>query len=74
MIDSGSADKTVQIVDTRVGDMKKSQLLIKAHSKDVNVLDWNGKATNIIATGSDDKTVKLWDLRMIKQGDKEVFE
>ena len=64
----GSSDGTVQIVDTRVGTYNQSQLLIKAHETDVNVCDWNKIATHLIATGSDDGTVKIWDLRRQKQG------
>jgi ribosome assembly protein RRB1 len=70
----GSSDGTVQIVDMRVGDYKKSQLLIKAHKKDVNVLDWNMSASHLLATGSDDCTVKIWDLRMLKQFQKNIFD
>lgn len=62
----GSSDGTLQIVDMRVGSNHKSQLMIKAHSKDVNVLDWNSKATHLIVSGSDDCSVKVWDLRMSK--------
>ena len=47
----------------RVNNYKKSQLKIKAHSKDVNVCDWNKVATHLIVTGSDDCKVKVWDLR-----------
>lgn len=50
----------------RVGDYKKSQMLIKAHEKDANVCDWNAKSPNLIVTGSDDCTVKVWDLRKQK--------
>lgn len=50
----------------RIGDFKKSQLLIKAHEKDVNVCDWNKISPNLIATGSDDCSAKVWDLRKIK--------
>jgi ribosome assembly protein RRB1 len=64
----GSSDKTLQIVDTRVGDYKKSQLKINAHSSDVNVCDWNKLASHLIVTGSDDCQVKVWDLRMFKNG------
>lgn len=71
---SGSSDGTIQIIDQRVGDFKKSQLLIKAHEKDVNVIDWNAKASHLLASGSDDCTVKVWDLRMIKDFKKGVFE
>lgn len=62
----GSSDGTLQIVDLRVGDYKKSQLLIKAHDKDVNVCDWSRTTPNLIVTGSDDCSVKVWDLRKQK--------
>jgi WD40 repeat protein len=62
----GSSDGTLQIVDLRVGNTKKSQILIRAHEKDVNVCDWNSISTNLIVTGSDDCTVKVWDLRKQK--------
>jgi WD40 repeat protein len=62
----GSSDGTLQIVDLRVSNSKKSQILIKAHEKDVNVCDWNTISANLIVTGSDDCTVKVWDLRKQK--------
>jgi ribosome assembly protein RRB1 len=61
---SGSSDRTLQIVDMRVGNYKKSQMKINAHTKDVNVFDWNRAAKHLIVTGSDDCDVKVWDLRM----------
>jgi WD40 repeat protein len=54
----------------RVGNFKKSELLIKAHDKDVNVCDWNRCTPNLIVTGSDDCSVKVWDLRKQKQKNK----
>lgn len=51
----------------RVGDYKKSQILIKAHDKDVNVCDWSANNPNLIVTGSDDCLVKVWDLRKQQQ-------
>ena len=54
----------------RTENMKKSQLKIDAHTKDVNVCDWNKIATHLIVTGSDDCTVKVWDLRMHKTNSK----
>jgi WD40 repeat protein len=62
----GSSDGTLQIVDMRVGDFKKSQIMIKAHDKDVNVCDWNRINHSLIVTGSDDGSVKVWDLRKCK--------
>lgn len=67
----GSSDGTLQIVDMRVNETKKSQLKIKAHDKDVNVADWNGIAKHLIVTGSDDTLVKIWDLRMCKNSNSE---
>jgi ribosome assembly protein RRB1 len=66
----GSSDGTIQIIDLRVGDLKRSQLSIKAHESDVNVIDWNAKAAHLLASGSDDSTVKVWDLRHLKQQQK----
>jgi ribosome assembly protein RRB1 len=48
---SCSVDGTLQVCDTRVGNRSKSQIMIEAHKCDVNVLTWNGVATNLIATG-----------------------
>ena len=60
----GSSDGTLQIVDMRVGKFDTSQICVYAHDKDVNVCDWNKIATHLIVTGSDDCSVKVWDLRM----------
>lgn len=54
--------------------MKKSQLLIKAHQKDVNVCDWSRSASNLIVTGSDDCSVKVWDLRKLQNNKKNQTE
>lgn len=51
----------------RVGSFNKSQILIKAHEKDVNVCDWSRTAPNLIVSGSDDCSVKVWDLRKLKE-------
>lgn len=61
----GSSDGTLQVVDMRINQYKKSQLKINAHKKDVNVFDWNKAASHLIVTGSDDCKVKVWDLRMV---------
>ena len=67
-IDLGSSDGTLQVVDMRVNSYKKAQMKIKAHSRDVNVCDWNKVATHLIVTGSDDASVKVWDLRLVNEG------
>ena len=58
-----SVDGTIQIVDMRVGNKKKSQLKIDAHDCDVNVISWNKKAANLIASGGDDGSFKVFDIR-----------
>lgn len=68
---SGSSDGTLQIVDMRVNERKKSQLKINAHKTDVNVGDWNNIAKHLIVTGGDDAMVKVWDLRMCKNSNSE---
>ena len=50
----------------RVGDKKKSQLSIQAHDCDVNVISWNKKTANLIASGGDDGAFKVWDIRFSK--------
>lgn len=68
---SGSSDGTLQVVDMRANSSKKAQLKIKAHGKDVNVCDWNKIASHLLVTGSDDCTVKVWDLRMSAEGSQD---
>lgn len=63
-------DGTIQIVDMRAAKKNQSSLLINAHSKDVNVIDWNGVDTSKIISGSDDCSVKVWDLRFIDKNVK----
>ena len=38
-------------------------MLIKAHDCDVNVISWNHKNPFLIASGADDGSFKVWDLR-----------
>jgi len=62
-----SVDGTIQIVDMRVGDKKKSQLTIESHECDVNVISWNKKTANLIASGGDDGSFKVFDIRYAKE-------
>ena len=63
---SCSTDGTVQFVDMRIGDLSNSQLKIHASKTDVNVVDWNSKSPHLIASGDDNGTFKVWDLRRCK--------
>jgi WD40 repeat protein len=57
-------DKTIRIWDTRVRN--RSMAFVAAHTADVNVISWNKKVSHLLASGSDDGIVKVWDLRNFK--------
>ena len=63
---SVSDDRTLQIVDTRVGEPGKASYRVTAHADAVNCIAFNPASDFVIATASADKTVALWDLRNIK--------
>ncbi|WVZ58867.1 hypothetical protein U9M48_009093 [Paspalum notatum var. saurae] len=62
---SCSVDKTIAIWDIRTG--KKPCITVKAHNSDVNVISWNRLASFIIASGCDDGSFSVRDLRLIKE-------
>ncbi|KAG8374461.1 hypothetical protein BUALT_Bualt11G0134600 [Buddleja alternifolia] len=67
---SCSVDGHVAIWDTRLG--KSPAVKIKAHNADVNVITWNSLASCMLASGSDDGTFSIRDLRLLKEGDSVV--
>lgn len=62
-----SSDGTVRMYDLRAPESKSSEILINAHNCDVNVISWNKKSPVLIASGADDGSFKIWDLRYIGQ-------
>lgn len=44
-------------------------LSLKAHEEDVNVISWNRNVTYLLASGSDDGSFKIWDLRAFGSGE-----
>ncbi|RID77376.1 hypothetical protein BRARA_A00295 [Brassica rapa] len=54
-------DGTVKGFDIRASDLSPS-FTIHAHDKEVSSISYNTNAPNLLATGSWDKSVKLWDL------------
>jgi ribosome assembly protein RRB1 len=63
---SCSADRSVRIFDTR--RHASSMLAIEgAHSEDVNVISWNPLVGFLLASGSDDGSFKIWDLRKFEK-------
>lgn len=64
---SASADGTVAVWDTR--KKNGSMLSLRAHEADVNVISWNRNVTYLLASGSDDGSFKIWDLRAFRSGE-----
>ncbi|ERE73720.1 histone-binding protein RBBP4-like protein [Cricetulus griseus] len=54
------------IWDTRSDNTSKPSHLVDAHAAGVNCLSFNPYSVFILATGSADKIVALWDLRNLK--------
>ena len=52
--------------DTRSNTHSKPSHTVDAHTAEVNCLSFNPYSEFILATGSADKTVALWDLRNLK--------
>lgn len=53
----------VRIFDTRAPN--RSMIRHQIHDTDVNVLSWNRLVSNLLATGSDDGVLSVWDLRYV---------
>jgi len=59
-------DQKLMIWDTRSNVNTKPSHTVDAHTAEVNCLSFNPYSEFILATGSADKTVALWDLRNLK--------
>jgi histone-binding protein RBBP4 len=59
-------DHKLMIWDTRRGNNSKPSHTVDAHTAEVNCLSFNPYSEFILATGSADKTVALWDLRNLR--------
>jgi ribosome assembly protein RRB1 len=64
---SCSVDKTIAIWDIRKG--KKPCIQIQAHNSDVNVISWNQLASSMIASGCDDGSFSIRDLRFLEKNE-----
>lgn len=61
---SCGCDSTVRVWDVR----KKSgsaMTVDEEHGLDINVMSWNGMVNYLVATGADDGSFRIWDLRML---------
>uniref|UniRef100_A0A2K5E1D3 Histone-binding protein RBBP4-like N-terminal domain-containing protein n=1 Tax=Aotus nancymaae TaxID=37293 RepID=A0A2K5E1D3_AOTNA len=59
-------DQKLMIWDTHSNNTSKPSHSVDAHTAEVNCLSFNPYSEFILATGSADKTVALWDLRNLK--------
>ncbi|KAI4583427.1 hypothetical protein MJG53_008640 [Ovis ammon polii x Ovis aries] len=59
-------DQKPMIWDTRSNNTSKPSHSVDAHTAEVNCLSFNPYSEFILATGSANKTVALWDLRNLK--------
>jgi histone-binding protein RBBP4 len=63
LIGTVSDDITLQILDIRESDSSRSAASAKDQHKDaINAISFNPAAETVLATGSADKTIGLWDL------------
>jgi histone-binding protein RBBP4 len=68
LIGSVGDDKSIRIWDVRKVNAKQSTHCIeKAHEGDINSIAFNPVNEFLLATGSSDKTVALWDMRNLKR-------
>ncbi|KAI9827700.1 MAG: Histone acetyltransferase type B subunit 2 [Sarea resinae] len=66
LIGTVSEDLTLQIIDVRSASTTTSATQGKGHRDAVNVLSFNPASEYVLATGSSDRTIGIWDLRNLK--------
>ncbi|KAI7974679.1 hypothetical protein EIK77_003827 [Talaromyces pinophilus] len=67
LIGTVSDDITLQIIDIRESDTTKAAAVAEGQHRDaINAIAFNPAAETVLATGSADKSIGLWDLRNLK--------
>lgn len=67
LVGSVSDDLTLQILDLRTKADSQAAISTRAHDDAVNAVAFNKASDFVLATGSADKTIGIWDLRNIKE-------
>lgn len=67
LIGTVSDDMTLQILDVRQASNTTSVVQGHGHDDAVNALAFNAASDWVLATGSSDKTIGIWDLRSLKE-------
>ena len=57
----------IRVFDTRAQGRAMLNHKVHRNGSDVNVLSWNSLVTNLLASGSDDGVLSVWDLRKFSQ-------
>ncbi|CAJ1941563.1 unnamed protein product [Cylindrotheca closterium] len=57
----------ISIYDTRAPNRAMLRPCVHENKSDVNVTSWNKLVSNLLATGGDDGTLSVWDLRNFSQ-------
>ena len=55
----------IRFWDVRQNSKNPPKIIKDAHSSDVNVISWNTIRNHLFASGGDDNTFKVWDLRYL---------
>ncbi|KAI9822481.1 MAG: Histone acetyltransferase type B subunit 2 [Pycnora praestabilis] len=66
LIGTVSDDLTLQIIDTRQSSTTSSTSQGSGHQDAINAISFNPASEYILATGSADKSIGIWDLRNLK--------
>jgi ribosome assembly protein RRB1 len=68
VLGSCSTDRSIRFWDLRNNNSNSTILIENAHSSDVNCISWNNFSEFLVASGGDDGTFKIWDIRYINNG------
>ncbi|XP_065829488.1 probable cytosolic iron-sulfur protein assembly protein CIAO1 homolog isoform X1 [Oscarella lobularis] len=67
LIATAAADNKIRIFredpTSSSSSFNVESVIVKAHKRDVNSVAWNPKVAGLLASASDDSTVKLWQIR-----------